>query len=157
MKYKLLFIFIILLFCAFNYNGGDDKKFNKKLDDDNHHYTDVGNIGLTVTNFGTYGHGFSLWPEQPSCEYPLGSGIEHIFDGGLWIGVWHPFATGRLARWCKVVALIEYMQSKGDVWFARMEDIARHVRQCIDDGRYSPRIDKLPYYRGKISVLPVDE
>jgi hypothetical protein len=86
MKYKLLFIFIILLFCAFNYNGGDDKKFNKKLDDDNHHYTDVGNIGLTVTNFGTYGHGFSLWPEQPSCEYPLGSGIEHIFDGGLWVG-----------------------------------------------------------------------
>ncbi len=45
-----------------------------------------GNIALTVTNFGTYGHGFSLWPEQPSCEYPIGSGIEHLFDGGLWIG-----------------------------------------------------------------------
>ncbi len=86
MKYKLLFVSTILLFCAFTYNGGDDKKFNKKLDDDNHHYTDVGNIGLTITNFGTYGHGFSLWPEQPSCEYPLGSGIEHIFDGGLWVG-----------------------------------------------------------------------
>lgn len=28
--------------------------------------------------------------------------------GGLWIGVWHPFATGRLARWRKVVELIEY-------------------------------------------------
>jgi len=76
--------------------------------------------------------------------------------GGLWIGVWHPFATGRLVRWCKVVELIEYMQSKGDVWFARMEDIARHVRQCIDDGSYVPRIDKLPYYRDKISVLPTD-
>ncbi len=58
----------------------------KTQDDDNSKYTNVGNIGLTVTNFGTYGHGFSLWPEQPSCEYPLGSGIEHIFDGGLWIG-----------------------------------------------------------------------
>ena len=77
--------------------------------------------------------------------------------GGLWIGVWHPFATGRLARWRKVVELIEYMQRKGDVWFARLEDIARHVRQCIDDGRYSPRIDKLPYYRGKISVPPIKE
>ena len=74
--------------------------------------------------------------------------------GGLWIGVWHPFATGRLARWRQVVELIEYMQSKGDVWFARMEDIARHVRQCIDDGRYLPRTDKLPYYSGKISVPP---
>lgn len=86
MKYKLLFLSTILFFCAFSYDGGDDKKFNKKLDDDNHHYTNVGNIGLTITNFGTYGHGFSLWPEQPSCEYPLGSGIEHIFDGGLWVG-----------------------------------------------------------------------
>jgi hypothetical protein len=44
------------------------------------------NIGLTLTNFGTYGHGFSKWPQQPNAEYPLGSGIEHIFDGGLWIG-----------------------------------------------------------------------
>jgi hypothetical protein len=33
-----------------------------------------------------YGHGFSLWPDQPSCEYPIGSGIEHIFAGGLWVG-----------------------------------------------------------------------
>ena len=58
----------------------------KTLDDDNSKYTNIGNIGLTVTNFGTYGHGFSLWPDQPSCEYPKGSGIEHVFDGGLYIG-----------------------------------------------------------------------
>jgi hypothetical protein len=86
MKYKLLFVSTILLFCAFTYNGGDDKTFNKTLDDDSHHFTNVGNIGLTVTNFGTYGNGFAFWPDQPSCEYPLGSGIEHIFDGGLWVG-----------------------------------------------------------------------
>ncbi len=86
MKYKLLLVSAILLFCAFSYNGGDDKKVNKILNDDNSHYTNVGNIGLTVTNFGTYGHSFQLWPEQPSCEYPLGSGIEHIYDGGLWVG-----------------------------------------------------------------------
>jgi len=62
------------------------RKFNKTLTDDNSKYTNVGNTGLTVTNFGTYGHGFALWPQQPSAEYPLGSGIEHLFDGGLWIG-----------------------------------------------------------------------
>lgn len=73
--------------------------------------------------------------------------------GGLWVGVWHPFATGRLARWRKVVELIEYMRSKGDVWFARMEEIAGHVRKCIDDGSYSPRIDKFPYYKEKVSVM----
>ena len=60
----------------------------KTLDDDNSKFTNTGNIGLTVTNFGTYGHGFSLWPDQPSCEYPKGSGIEHIFDGGLYIGAY---------------------------------------------------------------------
>ncbi len=86
MKYKLLFVSTILLFCAFTYNGGDDKKVKKTIEDDDSHYTNVGNIGLTVTNFGTYGNGFITWPDQPSCEYPLGSGIEHIFDGGLWIG-----------------------------------------------------------------------
>ncbi len=86
MKYKLLFVSTILLFCAFTYNGGDDKKVKKTVNDDDSHYTNVGNIGLTVTNYGTYGNGFIYWPDQPSCEYPLGSGIEHIFDGGLWVG-----------------------------------------------------------------------
>lgn len=86
MRKHLLLLFGALLFLSFSSNPGDDKKFQKTLDDDNSKFTNIGNIGLTVTNFGTYGHGFSLWPDQPSCEYPLGSGIEHIFDGGLMIG-----------------------------------------------------------------------
>jgi len=87
MKKLLRLVLLSVLFYAFNLNPGDeDKHFPKILDDDNSKYTNVGNIGITVTNFGTYGHGFILWPEQPSCEYPLGSGIEHLFDGGLWIG-----------------------------------------------------------------------
>ena len=77
--------------------------------------------------------------------------------GGLWVSVWHPFVTGRLARWRKVVELIEYMKSKGDVWFARMEDVADHVRSCIRDGSYKPRIDKLPYYTDKVSVIPFQQ
>ncbi|QQS38046.1 MAG: hypothetical protein IPM56_08945 [Ignavibacteriales bacterium] len=67
-------------------SGGNENKIFKTLDDDNSKFTNIGNLGLTLTNFGMYGHGFSLWPDQPNCEYPLGSGIEHIFDGGLWIG-----------------------------------------------------------------------
>ena len=70
--------------------------------------------------------------------------------GGLWVTVWHPFASGRLARWEKVVELIDYMKGKGDVWFARMEDIAAHVYQCIENGSYVPRVDKLPYYAGPV-------
>ncbi len=87
MRRKALLLLTAVSFFAFTFGPGDDeKKLNKKLDDDNSKYTNVGNIGLTITNFGTYGHGFSLWPQQPSCEYPLGSGIEHIFDGGLYVG-----------------------------------------------------------------------
>ena len=49
--------------------------------------------------------------------------------------------------------MIEYMQEKGGVWFATMEEIARHVRSAIDDGSYSPRVDDLPYYDGRIPEL----
>ncbi len=66
--------------------------------------------------------------------------------GGLWIGVWHPLATGRLARWRQVEKMIEHMLGKGGVWFARMEDIAAYVQACIDDGSYTPRVDNLPYF-----------
>ncbi len=84
MKKLLPILFFLINFSAVAQSS--QQRLEKALDDDNTKYTNVGNIGLTVTNFGTYGHGFSLWPQQPSCEFPLGSGIEHLFDGGLWIG-----------------------------------------------------------------------
>ena len=70
--------------------------------------------------------------------------------GGLLIPVWHPFVSGRLARLERVVQWIEQMLEMGGVWFATMEDIASHVRGCIDDGSWQPRISKLPYYEGRI-------
>jgi hypothetical protein len=55
--------------------------------DDDRKYTNVGLLGLTVTNFGTVGTRNFYWNErQPSCEYPIGSRIEHIYQGGLWVG-----------------------------------------------------------------------
>jgi peptidoglycan-N-acetylglucosamine deacetylase len=72
--------------------------------------------------------------------------------GGLWIAVWHPFVSGRLARWKAVEQLIEHMLGRGGVWFAPLEEIAAHVWRCIEDGTYTPRVDHLPYYREPISV-----
>lgn len=59
---------------------------NDKADDVNNKFTNVGNIAMTVTNYGTIGNGFVNFPNQPSCQYPKGSGIENMFLGGLWIG-----------------------------------------------------------------------
>ena len=67
-------------------------------------------------------------------------------NGGMWIAVWHPFVSGRLARSEAMIGLIEYMLEKGDVWIATTWEIAAHARTCIDDGRWMPRIDRVPYY-----------
>ncbi len=51
--------------------------------------TSASNISMTVNNLGMVGNAFSgSYQVQgfPSCEYPKNSGIEHLFDGGLWLG-----------------------------------------------------------------------
>lgn len=72
--------------------------------------------------------------------------------GGLWIAVWHPMVSGRLARWQQTERMIEAMLTKGGVWFAPLEEIAAHVNRVVAEGSYKPRIDELPYYRGPVSV-----
>ncbi len=54
------------------------------------HYTTVGQLGLTITNFGVLGEGYNN-PNQPSCmykQYPdnLKEQVEHMSYGGLWVG-----------------------------------------------------------------------
>jgi hypothetical protein len=76
--------FILLLLAAgqvaFAQSQSDGPSaLRKALDDDESKFTNVGSLRLTVSNFGTLGHGFNKWPFQPNCEYPAGSGIEHIF------------------------------------------------------------------------------
>ena len=71
--------------------------------------------------------------------------------GGLWVGVWHPAVSGRIARAMAIRNLIEYMQEKGDVWFATHEQVATHVRGLIASGRWTPRVDKLPLYPASLS------
>jgi hypothetical protein len=62
------------------------QSLGKTADDDGTKYTTIGNLGMTITNYGTLGTGFLTWPTQPSCEYPRGSRIEHLFLGGIWVG-----------------------------------------------------------------------
>lgn len=51
--------------------------------------TSASNVRLNVTNVGTHGNAFRGYKDgsgRASCEYPAGSGVEHMFEGGFWIG-----------------------------------------------------------------------
>jgi len=54
--------------------------------------TGAGLVGLAITNLGYVGNGFSN-QNQPSCEYPLRSRVEHVFLGGIWVGAVAPDGT----------------------------------------------------------------
>ena len=75
MKIKLLLFFIVPFF-AFG------QSFKERT-------TSASNVRISSTNVGTFGNAFRGYRDGtsvPSCEFPAGSGIEHIFEGGLWIG-----------------------------------------------------------------------
>ncbi|MEX2202153.1 MAG: hypothetical protein WD711_12210, partial [Dongiaceae bacterium] len=73
--------------------------------------------------------------------------------GGIWIAVWHPFVTGRLSRAEAMEALIDHMKSKGGVWFAPLDEIARHAHKARTDGRWQPFVDSMPYDAGGLPEL----
>ncbi|MFI4994943.1 MAG: polysaccharide deacetylase [Hyphomicrobiales bacterium] len=70
--------------------------------------------------------------------------------GGLWISVWHPFVSGRLSRLSAALELIAYMQAKGGVWFARLDEVCDHVKTLIAATAWQPRVEALPLYRSPI-------
>lgn len=72
---------IVLLFLSFSLLG--------QQGDFNSLQTSASNARLSITNFGTFGNSFDGYRDgsgTPSCEYPAGSGIEHLFEGGIWVG-----------------------------------------------------------------------
>jgi peptidoglycan-N-acetylglucosamine deacetylase len=74
--------------------------------------------------------------------------------GGMWIGVWHPFVSGRASRCDAMISLIEYMRDKGGVWFARLDEIAAYVQKLIDKGSWAPRVEHLPFYTEPLEGVP---
>lgn len=76
---KILYAAIITLFSV-------NQLFGQSFDEK---FTTASNVGLTVSNLGIIGNAFNGSFDLegfPSCKYPKESDVEHIFDGGLWIG-----------------------------------------------------------------------
>ena len=89
-----LAFYVLFLFCFLSTNSIFARHAPPPIKhiamDDYWHYTDVGSIGLTITNFGVLGQGYRR-EEQPSCMYKLPPAleveqVEHMSYGGLWIG-----------------------------------------------------------------------
>lgn len=55
-------------------------------------------------------------------------------DAGLWHAVWHPFLTGRRARWQVVERWLETALTEG-AWFATLGEIADHAETLRRAGR----------------------
>lgn len=66
--------------------------------------------------------------------------------GGFWMGIWHPFLTGRLARWAVVERWLEQVLATRQVWFAPLEEIVAHVERLVAAGGYQVRTEELPYF-----------
>lgn len=72
-------LFLVLLCLSIS---GWSQTFDEKT-------TTSSSVRLNVTNAGTYGNAFRGYRDgsgNQSCEYPAGSGIEHLFESGIWIG-----------------------------------------------------------------------
>ncbi len=77
-KLRILFGTVLLMTATCVWGQGFESKI-----------TSASNVRLAVSNFATFGNSFDGYRDgsgTPSCEYPAGSGIEHLFEGGIWIG-----------------------------------------------------------------------
>ena len=83
--------------------------------------------------------GFAPFWEEFEVQYEI---------GGFWIGIWHPFLTGRLALWRQVDNWLETVLARGDVWFAPLHEISVYVTS--QRATTNIRIDQFPYYDGPV-------
>jgi peptidoglycan/xylan/chitin deacetylase (PgdA/CDA1 family) len=60
--------------------------------------------------------------------------------GALWVSVWHPNVSGRLARFELVAELVAEAVARDDVWVAPLREIAEHITTCIADASFAPRV-----------------
>jgi hypothetical protein len=89
--FSILFIFFTLVYGYAYIDYTEDPHTNplRAMPRTQYKYHDVGNIWLTVTNFGFFGNSgtWKIYGENfPSCEFPGGSHADYLFQGALWIG-----------------------------------------------------------------------
>jgi hypothetical protein len=76
---KLVLLAVFLTFFSTSLNA--QQVFERKA-------VEVSNLGISFTNVGTIGRPNvrTVPVGPPSMEYPRGSGTEHLFEAGIWLG-----------------------------------------------------------------------
>ena len=90
----MVFKLIILFFFTQIFAQGRSINKVQLASDEYDKYTSVGNLGLTITNFGILGNGWNRMEDgsiHPSCQYKQQTEIareqiEHFSYAGLWVG-----------------------------------------------------------------------
>ena len=120
---------------------------------------DVGNVGLTVTNSGFIGHANvrNNPTGPPSFEYPLNSGIEHLFEAGLWVGGIREGVGDIQVRTGAVTTSGGYSPGTGGYEFAPLSIFQR--RSSLPTSQYFSRTavsqqDLITSFTDTFSVLP---
>lgn len=134
MKLKILLLGIVASLSSFMM----PQALNKGTADASSKYTTAGNIGLTITNYGMHGSGWINWGKgQPSCEYPKGSRIEHLFGGSLWIGGRKTDIKTNTRGDIRVsTAVMYYGASAGDVEFTNFYGSVSERSSVTDSSLY---------------------
>jgi peptidoglycan/xylan/chitin deacetylase (PgdA/CDA1 family) len=83
---------------------------------------------------------------REACEVYMADFEAAYKRGHAWVGIWHPWVSGRPARLDAIEAMLQEMLSRGDVWFGTLEEMANHLKAVEADGSYEPRRIRLPYY-----------
>ncbi|MDI6400893.1 hypothetical protein QLX67_02710 [Balneolaceae bacterium ANBcel3] len=76
---SFIFVILVMLFCRDTVHA--QYQFDRKA-------VEISNMGLSITNVGTLGRpNVRNQPTGlPSMEFPRGSGTEHLFEAGIWLG-----------------------------------------------------------------------
>jgi hypothetical protein len=119
---------------------------------------DAGNVGITVTNSGFFGKSNvrNNPAGPPSFEYPLDSGVEHLFEAGLWIGARRADGTFTV-RTGSITSSGGYRPGASGYEFAPLSPLLQRSTLVTSDA-YSPRAishqDFITSYADTFRVLP---
>ncbi len=99
---------------------------------------EVSNLGISFTNVGTIGRPNvrNVPVGEPSMEYPRGSGTEHLFEAGIWLGA---NVNGEIRVSSSAVTnSAGYSQGAAGFEFTNDGQLFLHRSSLVNDPNYSP-------------------